>query len=496
MIAVQVLDILARMRRRIGWLWVVLLAGGAGIVGSGCGSAIHVPRDDAGVPPDAAISSGGVAGTGGMHGSGGVTGAGGTGTVASGGMATGGSTLAGTGGGGGVALGGSLGGGGTAPTGGSSAVGGSGGSPGGVLLVATYDGQVHATWQNQTSQSIFLGGCGTVEWSRLEGSDWVNHGAFIICAWEGIAVEVAAGATYTESQSFARAEAARYRLSGRYGVGCTPGLGLSSAGCTAFFTATSNEFVVPATGGSGGAGAGGVIGSGGAGVGGTAAGGAGGTVIGGAGGSAAGGSFSDGGSSDGAGGCTDVCALYGEACCVWSDPCLVPTSSCTFDVLAASVGTTYEYADLETKVAALPQDISMSFTDQDIAWAAADPWPAGRIELHLTENAASRYGTILDGARDGRVFRVSCGGQSLFVGVFYLVYGAAALDTPVLHEARENGVLILRLGAYQSAWVGMGVDQPATSPLRERIDRSELRAALCRRGVLHVLDPNARPANP
>jgi hypothetical protein len=76
------------------------------------------------------------------------------------------------------------------------------------------------------------------------------------------------------------------------------------------------------------------------------------------------------------------------------------------------------------------------------------------------------------------------------------VYGAAALDTPVLHEARENGVLILRLGAYQSAWVGMGVDQPATSPLRERIDRSELRAALCRRGVLHVLDPNARPANP
>ena len=218
-----------------------------------------------------------------MRGSGGVTGAGGTGPVASGGVATGGITSRGTGGGS-AALGGSLGTGGTIPTGGTSAVGGSGGSPGGVLLVATYDGQVHATWQNQTSQSIFLYGCGTVEWSQLEGADWVNHGAFVVCGWEGVAVEVAAGATYTETQSFARAEAGRYRLSGRYGVGCTPGLGLSNAGCTAFFTATSNEFVVSATGGTGGAGAGGVVGTGG-----TSAGGTNGTALTGVGGHSSGG---------------------------------------------------------------------------------------------------------------------------------------------------------------------------------------------------------------
>ena len=395
-------------------------------------------------------------------------------------MATGGSTWAGSGGGGSAALGGSTGAGGTVATGGNSAAGGNAGSPGGVLLSAVYDGQVHATWQNQTSQSIFLYGCGTVEWSRLEGADWVNHGAFVMCVWEGTAVEVAAGATYTETESFAPGIAGRYRLSGRYGVGCTPGLGLSAAGCTTFSTATSNEFVVPATGGGGDAGSGGVVGSGGSGAGGTAA----------------GGSSHDGGSADGASSCIDVCALYGEACCLGSDPCLPPTSSCTFDVLAASVGTTYQYADLETKVAALPQDISVSFTDQDIAWAAADPWPAGRIELHLTDAAASRYGAILDGAKDGRVFRVSCGGQSLFVGVFYIWYGQAALDTPVLHEARENGVLIVRLGAYEGAWMGMGLTLPASSTLEERIDRAELRAAFCRRGVLHVLDPNAMPASP
>jgi hypothetical protein len=176
--------------------------------------------------------------------------------------------------------------------GGSSAAGGgsgspssTGGTPGGVLLTATYDGQVHATWQNHTGESIFLYGCGTVEWSRLEGADWVNHGAFVMCGWEGIAVEVAAGTTYTETESFARAEAGRYRLSGRYGVGCTPGLGLSQAGCTAISTATSNEFVVPATAGTGGTGAGGMVGTGGStavtgGSGGTTAGGSGGSTTG------------------------------------------------------------------------------------------------------------------------------------------------------------------------------------------------------------------------
>jgi len=278
------------------------------------------------------------------------------------------------------------------------------------------------------------------------------------------------------------------------GTGLVPSGGVAASGITSTATAGGGSAGLggyPSTGGmvstggnsaAGGsedASLGGVLGSGGSG----------------AGGMAIDGSSNDGGSADGASGCVDVCTLYGDACCVWSDPCLVPTGSCTFEVLAASVDTTYQYADLESKVAALPQDLSVSFTDHDIAWAAADPWPAGRIELHLTDDAASRYGTILDGARDGRVFRVSCGGQSLFVGVFYIWYGEAALDTPVLHEARENGVVMVRLGAYEGAWMGLDLT-PATSPLRERIDRSELRAALCRRGILHVLDPHARPASP
>jgi hypothetical protein len=242
-----------RMRSSSSPLYAIFLAGAAGILGTGCGSSASTPRRDAAISPDVPISTGGALGTGGMTGIGGAVGTGGRHGL--GGV---------TGTGGSVARDGSMGTGGTLSTGGSSAAGSNDGSPSGVLLTSTYDGQVHATWQNQTSQSIFLAGCGTVEWSRLEGADWVNHGGFVMCVWEGVAVEVAAGATYTETQGFARAEAGRYQLSGQYGVGCTPGLALSKAGCTAFFTATSNEFVVLATGRGGGAGAGGSTGNGGA----------------------------------------------------------------------------------------------------------------------------------------------------------------------------------------------------------------------------------------
>jgi hypothetical protein len=193
------------------------------------------PRPDAEVMPDVALSTGGAVSTGGVRGSGGVVGTGGV-----------------------AALGGAVGTGGSVSTGGSSAA--TGGAAGGVLLTATYDGQVHATWSNRTSQSIFLAGCGTVEWSRFEGSVWVDHGGFVMCGWEGIAVEVAAGASYTETQSFPKGESGRYRLSGKYGVGCTPGAGLSKADCTAFFTATSNEVEVSATTGTGGARTGGASG--------------------------------------------------------------------------------------------------------------------------------------------------------------------------------------------------------------------------------------------
>jgi hypothetical protein len=264
-------------------LWVVALASGAAIAWTGCGSSTDDSRKDAAQGADVPISSGGATGIGDGAGTGGITGAGGTGPAPSGGAVTGG--IATTALGGGPGLGGALSTGGHSATGNGGSAGGSGGSldgGSGVSLTVVYDSRVHATWRNQTGQSIFLNGCGTVEWSRLEGGAWVNRGGFMVCTSEGVAVEVAAGATYTDNESLPQTDAGRYRLTGRYGVGCTPGLELSNAGCTSVFTATSNEFTLSGLGGRGGGGnsmaAGGAVGGTGGRGGATSAGGAGGTM--------------------------------------------------------------------------------------------------------------------------------------------------------------------------------------------------------------------------
>jgi hypothetical protein len=221
-------------------------AGAGGVAGTSSAGAGGAKIDAA---VDAPVATGGSAGqssTGGKGGSGGNSGSAGS-------PATGGSS----------ALGGSSAAGG-AGRGGSTSGGGSGGTLSGVILTASYDGKIHATWQNRTSQSIFLNGCGTVNWSRLESSGWVSYGAFVSCAVEGVAIEVLAGASFAEDGLVSKA--GTYRLSGAYGVGCTPGLGLSKAGCSSTFQATSNEFVISIDGGTGsdgGGGTGGTTGGGG-----------------------------------------------------------------------------------------------------------------------------------------------------------------------------------------------------------------------------------------
>ncbi len=191
------------------------------------------------------------------------------------------------------------------------------------------------------------------------------------------------------------------------------------------------------------------------------------------------------GGAGGVGGCIDVCGLYGPACCFSSAACIEFGQRCVVDVLSASVATIYEYPELQHELSSIPQDVLVSFTDADIAWAAAEPSPASRIEMHMTPEASSAHGAALEGA-GLHPFRVSCDGQELFVGVIYEMIGAAAIKTPVLHVARdaENSV-VLSLGAVQGAWLMGGLASPES---KERIDRPELRAAFCQRGVLRELD--------
>jgi hypothetical protein len=174
--------------------------------------------------------------------------------------------------------------------------------------------------------------------------------------------------------------------------------------------------------------------------------------------------------------------------------CVNSASTCVIDVLAGRAGTTYEYVDLEAKVAAMPQDVLISLKDSDFDWAAADPAPSARFQLHMTASAAARYGSTLISCDPTQPFRVSCGGNSLFVGVMYIWYGQAALDTPVMDAIFDaKNELSLYLGAWEGAWLGLGA-RPVE--LKERIDRPELRAMFCHRGALKQLAPSASPPAP
>ncbi len=233
-------------------------------------------------------------------------------------------------------------------------------------------------------------------------------------------------------------------------------------------------------------GASGGIHPGGAGAGGTepTLGGSGGTGAGGAGGGGGGGTAGTGAA--GGGECVDACSLHGAACCFESSDCLHPGSRCEIDVLATQLSPPYEYADLEEAIAELPPDLLVSLTDTDIEWVAADPPPASRFELHLTRAASEAYGVTLEGL-DRLPFRISCDGHELFVGVSYLIYGAAAIETPVLHvDWDEEDRVVLQLGAYQGAWALWSPESHEEE--RERLDRPELRAVFCQRGALQELD--------
>ena len=189
-------------------------------------------------------------------------------------------------------------------------------------------------------------------------------------------------------------------------------------------------------------------------------------------------------------GCTAPCERHGAPCCFPSGACRQSAGGCAIEILEATVGTLYEYAALEREVAALPQDVLVAFADTDVAWAAADPSPAARIALALTSQAAERY-PISPELAWNHPFRLSCNGQVLLLGVVYPAFGAAALRTPVLHTSiHAEGHVVLALGAWQGAWHGAAQGSAElTADLTGRLDRPELREALCARGVLEELDP-------
>ena len=99
-----------------------------------------------------------------------------------------------------------------------------------------------AVIKNDTNDSVFLSGCSVYGWEQEVNGSWVNQGPDKVCVWEGIAVELKAGDSMSETL-YRNAEGT-YRLTAGYGIGCTAGKPMSQAGCKASGVAQSDPFKV------------------------------------------------------------------------------------------------------------------------------------------------------------------------------------------------------------------------------------------------------------
>jgi len=192
-----------------------------------------------------------------------------------------------------------------------------------------------------------------------------------------------------------------------------------------------------------------------------------------------------GGMSGAGGSCQDLCTAQAPACCTTELRCVETVPSCRIDVLDGHVGTAYEYDALVQDIAALSGDVLLTIPDTDIVAAAVDPPKAARMTLQLSKAASIANIATLVGYFN-QPFRVSCNDVELFVGVFYMKEGAAAIGAPVIHVApTPSDDVVLEVGAAQGVWT-FG-DSGITDEQRDRIDRPELRETFCARGILGVL---------
>lgn len=195
-------------------------------------------------------------------------------------------------------------------------------------------------------------------------------------------------------------------------------------------------------------------------------------------------------SSGGAGGaeeCRNLCSDQAPACCTADLHCVTAEQHCRIDVFDL-IELPHDYDALEQELAAVSDHVSLSISDGDVKSAAAEPFAAGRFEFDLNDRASASYGDMLQ-ASFGHGFRLSCNDKPLFDGIFWFEEGQAVFDTPVLSVAAQtkDGATVLELGAFSGAWSSSFGDGGTTAD-RERIDRPELRAAFCARGILGVLD--------
>jgi eight-cysteine-cluster-containing protein len=98
------------------------------------------------------------------------------------------------------------------------------------------------TFHNQTSEALYLGGCGHFVYEQRIGDAWVSQGPDAICVWEGFAEPVPPDGVVTDP-IHARAPGT-WRLRYPVGYGCNEAAPLGDGHCAGIVEITSNEFEV------------------------------------------------------------------------------------------------------------------------------------------------------------------------------------------------------------------------------------------------------------
>jgi hypothetical protein len=118
--------------------------------------------------------------------------------------------------------------------------------PGQVSLVLSLGagGALEPTWYNDLDHSIFLPGCSTVTFERMENGTVTWSGPVAVCDWEGTARALGFTDLWKDLALNAQGKPGTYRATGTYSEGCTAGKPLSQAACTSNTSLTSNLVVV------------------------------------------------------------------------------------------------------------------------------------------------------------------------------------------------------------------------------------------------------------
>jgi hypothetical protein len=95
------------------------------------------------------------------------------------------------------------------------------------------------------NEPIYLPGCETFSYERMDGEQWVNMGPDVVCVWEGIVRPLAAGTAL--ASPFVATEEGVWRLRYSIGLDCTEGVPMSEADCSSMKSVYTPAFsVVPA----------------------------------------------------------------------------------------------------------------------------------------------------------------------------------------------------------------------------------------------------------